>query len=478
MPKMQVLAFLPSHLEPGQFTLAQRMERAGFRVLWITHTTFDKHWLTQLGAEPERILDTTMPAKLAFSQEEIQERLLRLEGGEQPFINDIIEMDRRLRRKSREFAQTYLVYIEKVLTEFLTRNDIQFVSNGRDTALHLACHKICQRIGIASVVPTILRIPDNRFGFCAGFQEAEFVRLSEVTDHHLAEAKQIVRRFRGEKSLSETSVFERRNTRYSRRILPDVGRFLTLAYRASYCVGDDVGRYSVPQLFRMYCRKRLTALQLKIAPVSEPTGGKPYILYALQMQPESSIDVLASHVADQRNLISLIAKSTPCSHDVYVKPHPEFVGGVLRKDLVAIRRIPGVRLVSPDLDSHRLIMGAAIVLTPTGTMAMESSFFGVPSIIFGKEFFRTLPGVHYCEASNELTNLIPKLIAAGHEERLDEIADFLARHLASSFTGRVTNYLGPYSEEELATLVTAYSIVYERFNASRTALACMGCELA
>jgi hypothetical protein len=462
MRKMKVFAFLPSVIEPGQVLLARRMELAGFSIFWITHNASDKYWLVKLGVRSERILDTSMPARLEMSQQEVEDRLNRLEAGAQPFVNEIIEMDRRLRHKKPTFALPYLAHIEKVLTKFLEENEIRFVSNGRDTALHLVCHKICQRIGIVSVVPTILRIPDDRFGFCLGYREAEFIHLSDVQSRHIEEADRVVESFRRDKSLSATSVFERRNSRYFRRFASDLALFLKHTYRARHSIGDDVGRYSIPKLFKMYIQKRITAIQLKIAPVEAPICKRPYVLYGLQMQPESSIDVLASYVADQRNLLSVIAKSTPCTHEVYVKPHPEFVGGVSRRELLAIKRIPGVRLISANLNSHDLIMGAAVVMTPTGTMAMESAFFGVPSIIFGEEFFRGLPGVHYCESPSTLGSLIPTLIAAGHKEQLAKVRTFLAYHLANSFAGRVTNYLGPYSEEEISTLITAYSAVYER----------------
>jgi len=469
---MKNVALLPSHLEPGQYTLAQRFEQAGFRIFWITHTTFDRLWLIRLGAPADRILDTTLPDSLQMTEAEIDACLLRLEAGAAPFINDIIEMDRRLKHKSYAFARAYLAHIEKVLTDFLTRNAIRYVSNGRDTALHLACHKICQRLGIPSVVPTIMRIPDNRFGFCVGYREAEFVRLGAPDRDDFDEARRLVKQFREKKTLSETSQFERRNSRYLRRLIPDLKRFLTLAYRASHRPGDDVGRYSMPQLLKMFLRKRINALHLKAAPVWEPRGNRPYVLYGLQMQPESSIDVLASFVSNQTNLIALIAKSTPCTHEVYVKPHPEYVGGVARGHLLAIKRIPGVRLVSPFLSSHQLIMQAAVVLTPTGTMAMESAFFGVPSVIFAEEFFRGLPSVNYCANPNELPKLIPKLIATGRREVFDSVVDFVADYLARSFPGRVTNYLGPYTEEELASLVHAYSIVYDYLNDPQRAGSC------
>jgi capsule polysaccharide export protein KpsC/LpsZ len=174
-------------------------------------------------------------------------------------------------------------------------------------------------------------------------------------------------------------------------------------------------------------------------------------------------------VSDQGYLISAIAKSTPCTHDLYVKPHPDHIGGRSRAELLELAKIPGVRLISPHLNSHDLIQGASIVLTPTGTMAMESAFFRVPSIVFADEFFKAMPFVHHCRSLGELPELIPRLLSSPRPDRSSEMISFLAYQFANSFAGRYNTYIGPYSEEELTTLVHAYSVVYDRLRQPRAA---------
>lgn len=460
---MRHFAFFPSHLEPGQYLLSQRLEQAGFKIFWIMQTTSDKEWLVRLGAHPDDIL-VTFPAKeLQYSDLETDERLKRLENDETPFINDIIAMDRRLRYKNDYDARRYLAHGEKVITDFLLSRGVQFVSNGRDTALHLACHKICQRLGISAVVPTVIRVPDGRWGFCNGHTISKFIELGAVTSQHLREAEQLVDDFTNKPIVPLSSIYERKNKQsFLKRLPKDFVRWFSLTRRGLSDIGNDIGRYSSVQLLRMAINRRWNAVQTRRAGLFDPVGTRPYIFYPAHMQPESSIDVLGSHVSNQFNLVSVIAKSTPCTHDIYVKPHPDDLGGRSRAELLAFKKIPGVRLISPYVKSSDLIRGASLTLTLTGTVAMESSFFCVPSITFVETFFSTMPHVCYCRSLSDLPDLIPHLLNLPPRENKEENIRFVAHLLANSFEVRFTNYLGPYTEKELETLVHAYSVIYDR----------------
>ncbi len=470
---MKHFAFFPSHLEPGQVELGRRLEATGYRVFWIMLNTYDCHWLVRLGVLPERILNLTIRPTHHYSDAEVEAGLIRIEQGRPPFVNDIVEMDRRLRLKDDREARRFLVHCEARLTAFLTANQIEFVSNGRDTAPHLVCVKVCERLGLSAVVPTAVRYPDNCFGFCAGFRESEFLPLGRTEERHLAEAREILRVFRADKPVGEISLFERRNARFLRRMPQDLMRWGSLAYRASFDAGNDIGRYSVWQLLEMFMVRRARAFHVGLGGVFQsPPAGRPYVLYGMQMQPESSIDVLASFAADQRNLISLIAKSTPQPYEVLIKPHPDHVGGVARRELMAIRRIPGVTLIPPGMNSHDLIRRAAIVMTPAGSMAFEAGMFGVPAIVFADEFFKRLPGVHYCRYAAQLQELIPAILSSPAAPDDDGIVRFLADLLARSFKGRITNYLGPYTEREIDTYIEGYNAAFDYARRNAAPLPC------
>jgi hypothetical protein len=447
----------------GILPLARRMEQHGYQVHWISFRGYERHWLMQQGVPPERILDTVGtfdPSR--YGEEEITERLTRLEGDTAPRVNDIILMDRKLKLKPKPFSRAYMAHIERVLTEFLIDRQIQFVSAGRDTALQISCGKICARLGIPSVVPTVARMPDDRYGFCLGHTEWEFVKFRDATEADRVKARAFVQEFRETKPVPSAVLYERRNSRFLRRLHTDFANWIRMAYHGLYDRGNDYTRYSTMRLLYMFWRKRLNALIVNLFPVYEPLGTRPFVLYAVMMQPESSIDVLASFVSDQKTLITQIARSTPATHDVCIKAHPDYVGGMSRGQLLELRKIPGTRLIFPDRKTHDLMKKAAVVITPTGTMAFEAALHGIPSIIFAPEFFRKVPGVHYCSTPTALPDLLQRLLTEPRRQHDDAIVEFLASIFANTFVGRVTTYMGDFTEDELRDLHESYDRVFER----------------
>jgi hypothetical protein len=464
-PVTKHLAFVSSSFEytRGIFPVAQRLEQRGYTVSWISFRGFEHKWLRKNGVRSERILDTFSGVREGmYSDTEVDERLARLENGTPPFINDVILMDRLVKRKPDGFARAYLAHIERRLTAFLLDNNVTLVSAGRDTALQISCAKICHRLRIPSVVPTVTRIPEDRFGFCVGFRDDEFVRMGAPTADDRLAARDLLRTFRAEKPIPATILVERKNNQFLRRIPKDFRLWFQAARRGASDRGNDFTRYTLAQLLRMYARRRFHALHVKLAPMFEPTASRPFVLYAYQMQPESSVDVLANAFSDQMALITQIARAVPSTHDLYVKPHPDHVGGLSRGTLLKLKALPGVRLIDPFQRSHDLMLRSSLVATPSGTMAFEAALHGVPSIVFCEPFFAKLPTVTHCDSPEALPRLIRGLITNPPARDDGPVEEFLAQLLADTFPGRVTDYFGPFVETEVAKMIDVYDLLYDR----------------
>jgi hypothetical protein len=457
-------AFVSSSFEytRGVLPLARRLEQSGFAVHWISFRGYERHWLRSQGVPPDRILDTLQtfdPSRHRGA--ELMRALTRLENGSPPQINDIILMDRLLKLKPDDFAYAYLAHLDEVLSAYLLQHDIRFVSAGRDTALQIVCAKVCKRLGIASVVPTAVRLPDDHYGFCPGHTETEFIRFREAGESEREQAREFLRMFRETRPIPHNVLVERRHNSFLRRLPQDVSLYSAFFMRGLHDMGNDFTRYSLRQLFGMYLRRRLNALHLSLAPPFEPLGDQPFVIYAYHMQPESSVDVLASYVSDQPALIRQIARSLPANYELYVKPHQDHVGGLSRAELLTLRRIPGVRLISPFLPSHELMLRSRAILTLTGTMAFQGALHGVPSIIFAEQFFRTLPGVNYCVSPLELPALFARVLTQPKMNHDAQIVEFLAQQIANSFVGRVSPYVMEFSETEIVGLVNAYETAWQ-----------------
>jgi hypothetical protein len=465
-------AFVSSSFEytRGVLPLAQRLEAHGYRVHWISFRGYERDWLLENGVAQSRILDTLGtfdPQRMRA--EEVQHELDRLDGGGTPYVNDIILMDRLLRLKRDGFAYAYLAHLHRAINHFLQERDIRFVSAGRDTALQIVCAKICARLGIVSVVPTAIRLPDDRFGFCVGHTEAAFVRFQHAGEAERAQARAFLRLFRETRPVPHNVFVERRHNSFLRRLPQDIELYTAFFTRGLHDRGNDYTRYSLKKLFGMYLRRRFNAVHLAVAPPYEPLGSKPFVIYAYHMQPESTVDVLASYFSDQPAVIEQIARSLPSDHELYVKPHQDHVGGLGRRQLLALKHIPGVRLVAPFESSHELMLRSKAIVTLTGTMSFQGALHGVPSIIFAPQFFGSLPGVHRCASPLELPAILAKVLAGDRGDHDAEIVEFLALQIANSFVGRVSPYVDPFSEAEIGTLIRAYDAAYVKLVAPAAA---------
>ena len=83
--------------------------------------------------------------------------------------------------------------------------------------------------------------------------------------------------------------------------------------------------------------------------------------------------------------------------------------------------MPGLSLADTHEDSHDLITHAAVVVTLTGTVALEALLYGIPAIVLGSIYFEGFKGIYKPESLKELKELLAdpeKLQGATEEDTL------------------------------------------------------------
>lgn len=153
----------------------------------------------------------------------------------------------------------------------------------------------------------------------------------------------------------------------------------------------------------------------------------PYIFYALHFTPETSINGLEPYYVDQLRAVDALLLNLPKGMWLVVKEHPSMVG---RRPLAfyrTLRRRPGLILLHPCIDSRKLVAGASLVATVTGTVGLESYLLGKPCIMFGPSFF-----AHLCVRAPALAELrqrmeqsIASYTAPSEAEKEREVAKLL-----------------------------------------------------
>lgn len=448
-------------------SFGQTLENSGFEVFWvhITRSAAINH-NNILPTPSSRILDTTQNFWPDLSKiEKCEKELAELECVGGPRIKDIILMDRILRYKSYAFAVCYLNHLRNVLSEFFAENSIALVTSGRDSALQLVSMLVCKKLNIPWVAPTRARIPQDMYMFSSGHETASILNMRPPTNEDRVWAEEFLRNFSSGHNKPALKAATRNFSDVIKMLPRHAKLFFSIVSTSFFEHRNDYSRYTIFRIIWMYLRRRLNLIAFKIFPPYSYVGTKSFCLYALHTQPESSIDVAGSYFSDQFALITFISRSLPVSHELYVKIHPTDVDGKSLLFYKKIARLPGVRLINFDVDSRDLVQRALIIFTLTGTIGYEAGLMGKKVVTFAKNYYNSMPTVHYCDAPPKLPGLIDSLLKAMPPDNLKErLISFLANLKAQSFNGEFNRMYLPAQDQltslDLKTLRDAYSALY------------------
>lgn len=445
MIRIAIVGFPVDYYQPVQ----QALIDAGHEVLWIPYCRSDRHRLMRHGTPSELILDPQTWLKGSLEASELMRVLGQLERESGPMVNDLILMDRILRRHPFEVARSVVARMGHSIREFLQSREVSLVFSGRDSALQLTTMLMSKALGVPWVAPTRLRIPKDFYGYTLGHEMTDFVQLREVSLEDQVWASRFLAEFRGA-AIRPALKKSTRSWADVVRLLPDHARvFLDAVRRARFDRGNAFSRYSVPALIRMYFRRRFRLFRYRIStPAEGPRAEERFGLLGLHTQPESSIDVAGSMFSDQVALVRQIARGMPSGVRLYVKVHPTDVDGQALAYYQSLSTIPGVRLIDFQHDSRDLLGRAEVVFTLTGTMGYEAALLGKPVLTFANNYFNAFPTVVRVEDMLELPRLISSALGGDDKStgRDAQIENELARLRASCIHGEFNRMFGPNSD--------------------------------
>ena len=133
-----------------------------------------------------------------------------------------------------------------------------------------------------------------------------------------------------------------------------------------------------------------------------------FILFTLHQEPERVLLIGAPFYTNQLEIIRQIAKSLPIGFKLYVKEHfsqelREWREISYYKEIL---EIPNVRLYHPTSNTKELIKNSFLVISISGTSALEAAFFQKPSIVMADLGYTILPSVQKLDSIENLPDLI------------------------------------------------------------------------
>lgn len=344
--------------------------------------------------------------------------LASLERAGVPTIHNMIMGDRFVSRLPYAAALSYATFLATRLRDIFSVAKPSVIIGGFD-GLHGGIGlAVASQLGIPWFAFHFSAIPHGLSCFCSGTTPDTSVAMRAPDGVALrALAERTLHDFET-RQLSAGAYTSANSVGLILRRLPD--HFAILADVLKRSLRGDVDEFTEwtpTELCVQYLRKRANLFRLPLEWFSKTPLEQPYLFFGLHMQPESSIDVWAPFHADQFNVVESIARSMPPTFQLLVKVHRSDADNYSRRQLARLHNLPGVRLVSPFVDSRGFIEGASLVLAIQGTMAIEAALLGKPVLMFGDSRFSKFPSVSTVRRVADLPGQILAKLAEPRPER-------------------------------------------------------------
>jgi hypothetical protein len=309
-------------------------------------------------------------------------------------VRDMILMDRFLRSADPQWAMAYAAYVFRELSSFVAANDLDLAAGQPDNVPDLIAGMIMKARGGRYAAPFEFRLPIRRFVLWDSKVEARphltgAASPALVTDAELEAARKLRDLVRGGAKLRQALVVKSQS---------GLARFVHKLARGFFYRALVVARHDV----YMYTpRSVLTDLKYHMIPVNrlrlrarwnryfeQPVEGERFVFYTLNYAPEHTLDVEAPWFTSTTETVRNIARTLPTGIRLYVKEHPAALGIRGPAELRALKRLPGVRLIDPAVDSHALIRKAELVVSLSGTASLEAALYGRPTAVLSDIFIQ------------------------------------------------------------------------------------------
>jgi hypothetical protein len=139
--------------------------------------------------------------------------------------------------------------------------------------------------------------------------------------------------------------------------------------------------------------------------------GYRYLLYPMQMQPESNLDLWGQEYRDQSRLISDLAEALPLGWKLLVKLNPKSKYELNNSLLDLVSKDQRIVPIPFEMGMDKIFNRIHLVCTVTGTIAVESVLSRKPVVQFGPGVLSDEVGYSYADSVEEVRTVIARIDA-------------------------------------------------------------------
>lgn len=372
--------------------IADQLEKEDNNIFWISVSNKWTDYLIQEGVATKNILHLKQSeSKNIEDSNQISLLIKSIEENSVHTLKQVYSMDRILSKKSWDEVYILFRYIINSVNNFIIDKNIM-TTFGESTAAHeIITSMICKNLNRYFFVPFTIRIPFERFVFFNGHLQNKYSDIS-TSDWTTEQTEDFLTDYL--KTKPKPTYYHKNNIQDSYR---NINIYKKIYEKIKEYFQEKNENFSQKSLYhqifyeKKYLKMFFAQRVKKKIKFTHINASGNYVLYAMHVQPEASIDVLGIENNNQYETIKKIALSLPTAYTLLVKEHSNALGSRTPSELKKIASIPGVKLIDPFQNSLELLNYVQLVCTVSGTIAFESAIFGKKSLTFSPMFFNSLP---------------------------------------------------------------------------------------
>lgn len=402
--------------------------------------------------------------------------LAKLEKNSEFTLNNLILSDRVLKHFPYDEALKYCCSVAIAIQKVIEKVNPIFILGSWDSVIPGLTCMIAKNLGIPIYTTKFSVIPHKEVTFCEyPYQNREF-EFFQTDQYFLQErAKNNFNHWMGKSIVAP--VYVSTNSRI------DILKRLPFYFKALLiqifllCKGgkNKYSKYSVSKNIAQFLRKKTNLVLRKDKYFINDIPSTPFFFYGLHMQPESSIDVWAPFYSNQFQVIEAIARSMPVSHMLCVKIHISDADNYSNSDLKKLLKIPGVKVVSPQVSSREYIEKASIIFSVQGTIGLEGALLGKPVIMFGESAVLNFSSAKKVKSIESLPQLVREMLEMSNpskEKIINDYAIFLRNYLPASSDDWAEVVKQGLTQNEIENYVNIFEKLLDFTNTRKSSIIC------
>ena len=396
------------------------------------------------------------------------ELLASLEMPGVPTIHNMILGDRIVCNPPNSVALSYATLLAQRIRNILKAKKPDVVIGGFDS-LHAGIGlAVCRSLNIPWVAMSFTTIPTGYLAFCDQLCPDATLQISRPINESLKhEATEALVAFESRRSQIPAYVSAHSVGIIIKRLpehLSEAIRRIIMLFNGSF------DRFTTPSLKKtcsQYLRKRRNTLLFPNKWLVRKPPAARFALFALHMQPESSIDAWAPFFSDQFHLIQQIVRAMPPNMQLLVKMHMSDADNYSRTQLRQLLQLPNVELVHPASSSRDFINQADLIFGIQGTICLESALLGKPVLMFGDSPYLHFPSVERIGRITDLSMQIRSVISRPEPSR-DEILNAYIHYLSRYMPVRYNDWTKPLNDEDIKKFTSCFERLKNHILPKRT----------